>query len=200
VNGGNDQPRFILIHADESCLGNQNAGPQPGGAGALIEVRGASGIERFDWFASAHATTNNRMALHGAIAILERLQHSEARNDLHYYSDSKYLVDGITSWIHGWKKRGWKRKGGPIENLEMWQRLDRAATTTPVSFHWVKGHAGHLKNEYTDFLAVRAAKTQISSDGLQATEMNTWLDGEGKKFQSTDPDEHFTSCEETLLT
>ena len=198
MTGGQPGPRLVLIHADESCLGNQRLGPQPGGAGALVEIRSADVIDRFDWFAGSPATTNNRMALHGAIAVLERVLKTRDSIAIHYYSDSRYLVDGISNWIHGWKKRGWKRKGGPIENLEMWQRLDRIVTGQPVTFHWVKGHAGHSKNEYADYLAVQAAQAQAASDHLQPSAFTEWLSNQ-KFAHPTNPDTHYSRAEATLL-
>ena len=195
MTGGRDA-RFVLIHADESCLGNQKAGPRPGGAGAMIETRADDGsVDRWDWYRASNATTNNRMALSGAIELLERLFQKPRAIDVHFVSDSRYLVDGITQWVPNWKARGWKRKGGPIENLELWQRLERVTSGRPVRFHWVRGHAGHPKNEYVDHLAVHAARSQTSSEGLIPSSLMTWLADQGASVNGHDPDAHFHQLE-----
>lgn len=192
MTGHREGDPFVLIHADESCLGNQHAGPQPGGAGAIVESRRRNGqVERWDWYAASPATTNNRMALHGAIAVLERLLRRSTELDIHFFSDSRYLVDGITKWVPNWKARGWTRKGGAVENLEMWKRLDALVRKGRVSFHWVRGHHGHPKNEYVDYLAVRAARNQTSSDGLMPSDLTDWLQEHHGRYNSHDPDRHF---------
>lgn len=188
--------RFVLIHADESCLGNQKTGPQPGGAGALIEVRNAQGtVDRWDWFDASTATTNNRMALAGAISVLERLFVKSPSLNVHFFSDSRYLVDGITAWVPNWKARGWRRKGGAVENLDLWKRLDGVVQDREVSFHWVRGHDGHPKNEYVDHLAVTAATTQETSNGLVPSRLTGWLDQHADRFTRRNPDQDFLDLE-----
>ena len=114
---------LAIIHLDESCLGNGREGENPGGAGGLIEVRTRSGIQRRDFNLCEPATTNNRMALAGAARVLELLSAKERRLHVMMVSDSQYLVRGITEWVPGWTRRNWTRKGGPIENLELWKAL-----------------------------------------------------------------------------
>lgn len=164
---------FVMIHADESCLGNQFQDRRnPGGAAALVEFWDGSQWIRRDFWVAEPDTTNNRMALRSAIEGLSRLR-KPCR--VRFVSDSQYLVKGMTEWIHGWKKRGWKRKGGPIENLELWKELDRAAQRHTMEWRWVRGHAGHPRNEYANDLAVEAAKTQTSSQGLEPSGFEDWL-------------------------
>lgn len=188
---------FVLVHADESCLGNQNAGASRGGAGGLIEIRSGDAVVRRDLFFSSPDTTNNRMALEGAIAVLDRLAAKGARLHVLYYSDSQYLVKGVSEWMPGWKSRGWRRKAGPIENLQLWQALDRSTHQHRVDFRWVRGHAGHAKNEYVDHLAVSAATDQTDSHGLVSSELDAWLAERAAKgqFSDFDPDRHFENLE-----
>ena len=178
----------VLIHADESCLGNQNEGPSPGGAGALIEFTADGNPTRRDFRLCSPSTTNNRMALTGAIELLKLLDES---GHVAYYSDSQYLVKGITEWVFNWERRGWKRKGGAVENLELWQELRRVTRHREVAWQWVRGHAGHVKNEYADHLAVRAAADQMASGGLTPSEFGSWLAQQQSRGQVSgyDPDQ-----------
>ncbi|RYF96617.1 MAG: ribonuclease HI, partial [Caulobacteraceae bacterium] len=135
----------VIIHTDGACKGN----PGPGGWGAILQAGGKtkeiSGGEPL--------TTNNRMELTAAIMALEALTRP-CEIDLH--TDSKYVMDGITSWIHGWKARGWKTADKkPVKNDDLWKRLDLARARHDVKWHWVKGHAGHPLNERADQLANR---------------------------------------------
>ncbi|TVP49479.1 MAG: ribonuclease HI [Gemmatimonadales bacterium] len=168
-----DAPRLV-IHADESCLGNQFVDrDNPGGAAGLVEHWRGDRWERRDFWLSEPGTTNNRMAIRSAIEALTALK---VPCRVRFVSDSQYLVKGMSEWIEGWKRRGWKRKAGPIENVELWQELDRAAARHEVAWAWVKGHAGHPRNEYVNDLAVRAAKEQIASGGLVPSEFEAWLE------------------------
>jgi len=178
----------VLIHTDESCLGNQNEGPSPGGAGALIEFTADGNPTRQDFCLCSPSTTNNRMALTGAIELLKLLDES---GHVAYCSDSQYLVKGITEWVFNWERRGWKRKGGAVENLELWQELRRVTRHREVAWQWVRGHAGHVKNEYADHLAVRAAADQMASGGLTPSEFGSWLAQQQSrgKFSGYDPDQ-----------
>lgn len=163
----------VFIHADESCLGNQfQDRDSPGGAAALVESRTGKGWERRDLWISEPATTNNRMALRSAIESLSALRRPCR---VRFVSDSQYLVKGMREWLPGWKARGWKRKGGAIENLELWRTLDQVAGNHRVTWEWVRGHAGHPRNEYANDLAVRAAREQTSSGGLVASGFGEWL-------------------------
>lgn len=168
----------VLVHADESCLGNDRSKPSPGGNAALIEAPAGDSVARWDFYECAPQTTNNRMALAGAIAVLEWIRRQWRASTIRYVSDSEYLVKGITTWVPGWQARGWKRKGGAVENLELWQKLVQASAGHTLHWDWVRGHAGHPKNEYADHLAVRAAERQERSNGLVASQFDAWLDAQ----------------------
>jgi len=179
------------VHADEACLGNGQEPPTPGGAGGLIELRGASGlVERRDYFLAEPDTTNNRMALRSASAALELLSAGGHRLAVRFTSDSTYLIQGMREWVDAWRARGWRRKGGAIENLELWQELIAAAERHDVTWQWVRGHAGHAKNEYANHLATRAAAERRQSGGLVASDFTTWLAAERAKgrYAAYDPD------------
>ena len=136
----------VVIHTDGACSGN----PGPGGWGAILA---AGGKERELKGGEAH-TTNNRMELMAAISALEALK-KPCTVDLH--TDSKYVQDGISKWIHGWKRNGWRTADKkPVKNMDLWQRLDAAIKQHDVRWHWVKGHVGHELNERADRLAVAA--------------------------------------------
>lgn len=141
---------FVAIWTDGACSGN----PGPGGWGAILRYNGS---ER-ELSGGEAMTTNNRMELMAAIEALNALKRP-CRVSL--TTDSQYVREGITKWIHGWKKNGWKtadRK--PVRNAELWQALDEAVRPHQVEWHWIKGHAGHAENERADELA-RAAIAQI---------------------------------------
>lgn len=180
----------VLVHADESCLGNRRDEPSPGGNGALIEAPAGDSIARWDFYECAPATTNNRMALAGAIATLEWVHRQWQHASIHYVSDSKYLVEGITEWLPAWKSRDWRRRGGEIENLLLWQKLDQATQGLAVEWEWVRGHDDVAKNEYADLLATRAAERQERSNGLLPSGFDTWLAQQRArgKYGSYDPD------------
>ncbi|HEV8357394.1 MAG TPA: ribonuclease H [Gemmatimonadales bacterium] len=191
-----------VVHLDESCLGNGMEGDNPGGAGGLVEIRpkAGGGIERRDFFISSPATTNNRMALAGAIGVLQLLGRKGARLRLLVVSDSEYLVRGVREWLPGWIARGWKRKGGAIENLELWQALHQSLALHEVQLAWVRGHSGHPKNEYANDLAMRAARNQETSAGIVPSGFGEWL---GRKraagqFTEYDPDMAFAALEQRL--
>ena len=180
-----------MVHADEACLGNGQERATPGGAGGLVEARGASGeVERRDYFLAESDTTNNRMALRSAIAALELLSAKGRRLTVRFTSDSTYLIQGMREWVSAWRARGWRRKGGAIENLELWQELVVAAERHDITWQWVRGHAGHAKNEYANYLATRAAAEQRQSGGLVASEFAAWLAAERTKgkYAAYDPD------------
>jgi ribonuclease HI len=187
-----------ILHLDESCLGNGREGENPGGGGGLIEARTGNGrIQRRDFYLSAPATTNNRMALAGAIAGLQLLAKKGARLKVLMVSDSQYLVKGMREWVPGWSVRGWRRKEGPIENLELWKALLASSRLHDVQWTWVRGHQGHAKNEYANDLAVKAAREQVTSEGIVASGFGEWLEGKRAKglYLEYDPDEAFALLE-----
>jgi ribonuclease HI len=192
---------IAIAHLDESCLGNGQEGMNPGGAAGLVEVRHQRVIERREFFISAPATTNNRMALAGAIALLQLLGAKGKRLRVLLISDSEYLVRGVREWLPGWVARGWKRKGGAIENLELWRALRASLDDHDATLCWVRGHAGHLKNEFANDLAVKAAKEQLTSAGVVATTFPAWLATQREKgrYLTDDPDESFSSLEQRLI-
>ena len=184
-----------MIHADESCLGNGREGLTPGGAGVLIEIAIQGAIERRDLYVHAPDTTNNRMALAGAIATFALLSAKGRRLRAVYVSDSEYLIKGMQEWVPSWRARGWKRKGGSIENLELWQALLQVQSGHAVTWRWVRGHAGHAKNEYADYLAVRAATEQITSQAAEPSGFAAWLETRRAKghYADYDPDADFAT-------
>lgn len=172
---------LVHIHADESCLGNQFQGrANPGGAGGLVEHWNDGLWVRRDYWVSSKDTTNQRMALRSGIEGLRKLT---KRCRVRFVSDSQYLVKGMTEWLPGWKSRGWKRKGGAIQNLELWKRLDRESSRHQVQWEWVRGHAGHPKNEYANMLAIRAAKNQTNSPGLVDSGFQEWLEKQRDRYE-----------------
>jgi ribonuclease HI len=139
----------VIIYTDGACSGN----PGPGGWGAILQF---SGKEK-ELFGGEKQTTNNRMELMGAIVALESLTRS---CPVHLYTDSQYVQKGIKEWIHGWKKRGWKKADGkPVINADLWQRLELAAKPHKVDWRWVRGHNGDPMNERADGLARQGITT-----------------------------------------
>ena len=133
----------VIVFTDGACSGN----PGPGGWGAIL----VSGPHRKELSGGEKLTTNNRMELLGAISALEALKRKSA---VTLTTDSNYVKDGISKWIHGWKRNGWKTATKePVKNAELWQRLDAAQAKHQVEWKWVKGHAGHAENERADELA-----------------------------------------------
>ena len=151
------EPKIVDIFTDGACSGN----PGPGGWGALLRY---NGVEK-ELYGGESATTNNRMEMMAAIVSLETLKRPvKAR----IHTDSTYLRDGITKWIHGWKRNGWKTSDKkPVKNVDLWRRLDEALGHHHIKLHWVRGHAGHDLNERADELAregiadVRAAQRGV---------------------------------------
>jgi len=135
----------VVIHTDGACKGN----PGPGGWGAILQAGGKTK----ELSGGEPVTTNNRMELTAAIMALEALTRP---CEVELHTDSKYVMTGITEWIHGWKARGWKTADKkPVKNDDLWKRLDAARARHTVSWRWVKGHAGHALNERADQLANR---------------------------------------------
>ena len=133
----------VEIHTDGACRGN----PGPGGWGVLMRANGAEK----ELYGGEAATTNNRMELMAAIRALEALKRP---SQVKLYTDSTYVMKGITTWIHSWKRRGWRTADKqPVKNEDLWRQLDEARSKHEVEWHWVKGHAGHPENERADALA-----------------------------------------------
>jgi len=136
---------LVEIFSDGSCEGN----PGRGGWAALLR----SGSKERELSGSEAHTTNNRMELTAALRALEALR---LPSRVHFYTDSEYLRKGITEWLPGWQARGWKRKGGALANVDLWQALAQAITRHEIEWRWVRGHAGHAENERVDRLARNA--------------------------------------------
>jgi ribonuclease HI len=144
----------VIIHTDGACSGN----PGPGGWGAILQW----GEHRRELKGGENHTTNNRMELMGAISALEALKRP---CEVEIHTDSQYLRQGITEWIHGWKRNGWRTgEKKPVKNVDLWQRLDAAAARHRMHWHWVRGHSGHDLNERADQLA-REAIAEIRAQG-----------------------------------
>lgn len=138
----------ITIYTDGACSGN----PGPGGWGALLTY----GKHEKEIFGGEKETTNNRMELTAAIKALEAIK---TKSEIDLYTDSTYVKDGITKWIHNWKNNGWKTAAKkPVKNDDLWQNLDKLIAKHDVKWHWVKGHAGHEGNERADMLAVKGSE------------------------------------------
>lgn len=184
-------PPLVAIYADESCLGNGREGENPGGAGGLVEWRNprTGALVLRDYWISEPATTNNRMAIRSAIEGLTAIAAKGRRFEVVFTSDSEYLVKGAGEWLRSWKARGWKRRGGEIMNLELWQQLDALLAQHRVRFRWVRGHDAHPQNEYAHHLAIRAAREQTRSNGLVESEFDRWLEAARRAGRITrDPD------------
>lgn len=138
----------LFAYTDGACSGN----PGPGGWGVLlIAQNGDTEVKRRELSGGAPNTTNNQMELMAAIAALETLDRA---TPITIVTDSTYVKNGLTEWIHGWKRNGWRTAAKkPVKNVELWQRLDDAAARHDVNWEWIKGHAGHPENERADELA-----------------------------------------------
>jgi ribonuclease HI len=177
------EPALVAIYADESCLGNGREGTNPGGAAGVVEwIHPKSGeLKRWDYWISEPHTTNNRMALRSVIEPFRELGKRNRPFRVVFTSDSKYIVEGMNQWVHGWIARGWRRKGGPILNIELWREAVDAVNHHQTQWKWVRGHAGHPQNEYANHLATRAAAAQSNSGGLVASDFNSWLEAQQAK-------------------
>lgn len=138
----------LFAYTDGACSGN----PGPGGWGVLLRaVDGETILKERELSGGAAETTNNQMELMAAITALETL---ERPSEVTVVTDSAYVKNGVTGWIHGWKRNGWRTSSKkPVKNVELWQRLDAAQSRHQVTWEWVKGHAGHPENEKADELA-----------------------------------------------
>ena len=154
----------VIIHTDGACSGN----PGPGGWGAILKF---GDVEKELKGGEAH-TTNNRMELMAAISALEALKKPCA---VDLFTDSQYVRQGITGWIHGWKKNGWRTSDKkPVKNVDLWQRLDASLHRHQVRWHWVKGHAGHDANERAD---------QLARDGVAMARLKRGWSGEDQSLR-----------------
>lgn len=145
----------ITAYTDGACSGN----PGPGGWGVLLQLIENGEIQKEKTLNGGMLmTTNNQMELTAAIKTLESLS---GKADITIVTDSSYVKNGITQWIHGWKRNGWKTSAKkPVKNIELWQRLDTATNIHNVTWEWIKGHAGHTGNERAD---------QLARDGIPKT-------------------------------
>jgi ribonuclease HI len=143
----------VEIYSDGACRGN----PGPGGWGALLRSNGAEK----ELYGGEAQTTNNRMELMAAIRALEALKR---RSRVKLYTDSLYVMKGITTWILDWKRRGWRTADKkPVKNEDLWKRLDELVARHDIEWHWVKGHAGHPENERADRLANKGIASETNS-------------------------------------
>ncbi|HET6161070.1 MAG TPA: ribonuclease HI [Dongiaceae bacterium] len=139
----NSKKKIVEIFTDGACSGN----PGPGGWGAILRY---GDVEK-EMSGGEPATTNNRMEMMAAIMAIEAVKRP---CEIHLHTDSEYLRNGITTWIHSWKARNWRTADKkPVKNVDLWQRLEAAIETHDVHWHWVKGHSGHIENERADELA-----------------------------------------------
>ena len=138
----------VELFTDGACSGN----PGPGGWGAILRLKDTTGGDKERELSGGDpATTNNRMELMAAIMGLEALKRP---CNVRLFTDSTYVKDGVTKWIHSWKRNGWRTADKkPVKNVELWQRLDTARDGHHVEWHWVRGHSGHPENERADQLA-----------------------------------------------
>ncbi len=150
----------LFAYTDGGCSGN----PGPGGWGVILQAMdGETVVKERELSGGAPETTNNRMELMAAIAALEALGRSSS---ITVVTDSTYLRDGITKWIHGWKRNGWKTAAKKdVKNADLWQRLDALTRDHEVRWDWVKGHAGHAQNERADKLATAEIKALKKARG-----------------------------------
>jgi ribonuclease HI len=141
----------VVLYTDGACKGN----PGPGGWGALLQTTTYKGLTERELCGGEHETTNNRMEM---MAVIEGLSALTRPCEVTIYLDSKYVMQGITEWITGWKARGWKTAAKqPVKNVDLWQRLDAVVSNAghTIDWQWVKGHAGNAGNERADGLANR---------------------------------------------
>jgi ribonuclease HI len=133
----------VYIYTDGACRGN----PGPGGWGVILRF---NETEK-EYFGGEDDTTNNRMEM---TAIIEALQHLKRSCKVSFHTDSRYVIDGITKWIPGWKKKNWKTsKNQPVKNEDLWKKMDALVKEHDIDWNWVKGHSGHIENERADELA-----------------------------------------------
>jgi ribonuclease HI len=186
---------LVAVYADESCLGNGKAGATPGGAGGLVEFQTRSGaLVCRDFWISEPDTTNNRMALQSVIQSFAHLSAKGERLSVVFTTDSRYLVDGMTQWVHGWARKQWRKADGkPVENLALWHEALHAVSGGghEVEWRWVRGHAGHPQNEWANHLATTAAAEQTRSNGLVESGFAAWLASQPAAVRNSAPPASF---------
>jgi ribonuclease HI len=143
----------VKLITDGACIGN----PGPGGWACILRY-GGKALEK--WGSEPH-TTNNRMELTAAVRGLETLKE---RCEVEVITDSQYMKNGITEWIHKWKRNGWKTRNGPVVNQDLWHELDEQVARHKTTWSWTKGHASHVDNNRCDELATEAARNQTSGE------------------------------------
>ena len=187
MRGVSDSSRMSSIYTDGACSGN----PGPGGWGAILKF----GDDEKELKGGEAHTTNNRMELMAAISALEALK-KPCVVDL--TTDSQYVRQGITGWIHGWKRNGWRTADKkPVKNVELWQRLDAALKPHEVRWHWVKGHAGHDENERADQLArdgVAMARLKASREWHRSRHRPCDRAGDAEHAAATDAQPETAAC------
>jgi ribonuclease HI len=147
----------VQLYTDGACSGN----PGPGGWGLIL--RHPSSGKEVERAGAEASTTNNRMEL---TAVIEGLTLLTRPSRVELHSDSKYVLDGLSDWLAGWKRRGWRTADKkPVKNEDLWRRLDELASRHEVRFHWIRGHAGHPENERADALAVGARERLVAGGG-----------------------------------
>jgi ribonuclease HI len=147
----------IVLTTDGACIGN----PGPGGWACILRF---NQVAR-EMYGCEPRTTNNRMEL---MAVIRGLGALKETCEITVVTDSQYVKNGITTWIHNWKRKGWKRSdGGPVLNKDLWMELDAACVNHTISWEWVKGHASHPENNRCDELATTAARQQLNSSGIR---------------------------------
>ena len=186
---------LVAVYADESCLGNGKQGATPGAAGGLVEFQLRSGeLVGRDFWISEPDTTNNRMALQSVIQAFTHLSAKGEQLSVVFTTDSRYLVDGMTTWVHGWTRKQWRKADGkPVENIALWQQalLAVAGGGHEVEWRWVRGHAGHPQNEWANHLATTAAANQTQSGGLIDSGFAAWLDARPAAVRRSGPPSPF---------
>ena len=189
---------LVAVYADESCLGNGQKGATPGGAGGLVEFQLRSGeLVCRDFWISEPDTTNNRMALQSVIQAFTHLSAKGEQLSVVFTTDSRYLVDGMTSWVHGWARKQWRKADGkPVENLALWHLALQAvkAGGHEVEWRWVRGHAGHPQNEWANELATTAAANQTQSAGLIDSGFAKWLESRPLAVRKSGPPSPFPAA------
>jgi ribonuclease HI len=128
------------------------------------------------------------MALRSVIECFNALNRKGRALRVVFTTDSRYIIDGMTSWVHQWEQRGWRRKTGEIGNLELWHEAVRAVGDQLVEWRWVRGHAGHPQNEYANYLAMRAAETQETSGGIVESGFDAWLERRAETYGPITPE------------